>query len=171
MMYCCWIDNDSTITTITHPSSIYYYLFPLLIHHLSVLLTHPSSITIYSLYWSIIYYYLSPLLILLTSKVLLELNPNDGWTTCFKVPNVQLPIKRGFLGFTAATGEAHSRHDILSITAAKIDKAQAERFMRGQVFRMTERVRGGHFLGLLVVVSVVGGLYYLYTTNRKKTRF
>jgi hypothetical protein len=101
---------------------------------------------------------------------LLELDSNDGWTTCFKVPNVQLPIKKGYIGFTAATGEAHSRHDILSVTTAKIDKINAERFIKAQMFRMTEK-KGGYFFGLLMVMTVVGVAYYIYNNNRKKTRF
>lgn len=100
----------------------------------------------------------------------MELNPDEGWTTCFKAPNVVIPIKKGYIGFTAATGDAHSRHDIHSVTTAKIATANADRFLKSQTFKMTEK-KGSLFFFFLFMVAVAGAAYYYYTNNRKKTRF
>lgn len=100
----------------------------------------------------------------------MELNPDEGWTTCFKTPNVILPIKKGYIGFTAATGDAHSRHDLHSVTTARIDTANAERFLKTQTFKMTER-KGSYFFMFMFFVAVFGIGYYYYSNNRKKTRF
>ena len=101
---------------------------------------------------------------------MLELDQNEGWTTCFKAPNVVLPINKGYIGFTAATGDAHSRHDIHSVTTAKIDKFNADRYLKSQTFKMTER-KGSYFFLFMFLVAIIGAGYYYYTNNRKKTRF
>jgi mannose-binding lectin 2 len=43
-----------------------------------------------------------------TLEVLIELDSETGWTTCFKKPDVQLPAS-GYLGFSAKTGAAHCK--------------------------------------------------------------
>lgn len=87
-----------------------------------------------------------------------------------KIPNVVLPIKKGYIGFTAATGDAHSRHDIQSVTTAKIDTTNANRFLKSQTFKMTEK-KGSYFFLFLLLVAVAGAVYYHHMNNRKKTHF
>jgi len=40
----------------------------------------------------------------------LHLEKWDKWTTCFTIPSIQLP-ENPFIGFTAATGDAHDNHE------------------------------------------------------------
>lgn len=81
-----------------------------------------------------------------------------------------MPIKKGYIGFTAATGEAHSRHDIIGVTTAKIDKASADRYIKSQTFRMTER-KSSYFFLFLFLVAVAGAAYYYHINNQKRVRF
>ena len=54
-------------------------------------------------------------------EVMLRLETDD-WKTCFRVADVKLP-GRGYIGFTASTGQFAARHDILAVTTAVIEDA------------------------------------------------
>ncbi|XP_053407224.1 vesicular integral-membrane protein VIP36-like [Mercenaria mercenaria] len=55
-----------------------------------------------------------------TLKVSMDVDGKDGWTECFKVEGVRLPVGYYF-GASAATGELADNHDIISMKLYELD--------------------------------------------------
>ncbi|XP_060587633.1 vesicular integral-membrane protein VIP36-like isoform X2 [Ruditapes philippinarum] len=55
-----------------------------------------------------------------TLKVSMDVDGKDGWTECFKVDGVRLPVGYYF-GASAATGELADNHDIISMKLYELD--------------------------------------------------
>lgn len=65
-----------------------------------------------------------------TLKVSMDVEGKNGWTECFKVDGVRLPVGYYF-GASAATGELADNHDIISMKLYELDVPEVQ----GEVYR------------------------------------
>ena len=103
-----------------------------------------------------------------TLEVQMKIDDED-WNSCFTVPNVELP-KKGYIGFTAHTGALSARHDLLAVTAAKIDGPAASINM----FGYQNETSPHHFktvFFLLAIFGLAGYGFYVYKNNERRNHF
>lgn len=61
-------------------------------------------------------------------QVFTDIDGEDNWSLCFQVPDVDL-ITEGFLGFSAATGQAHDIHKLLSVTTVQVNPISGKSYL------------------------------------------
>ena len=90
----------------------------------------------------------------------------DHWETCLRAENVKLP-KRGYIGFTAATGGLAAKHELFAVTCATLEHENDPRVFSKRDF-LRHQSLAPKVLLLLFILSGIGGLGLMYARQSTK---
>lgn len=101
-------------------------------------------------------------------EVLLFTSHDQGWSPCFKVPNIKLP-KSGFIGMTAITGDATAAHELIGITTGTYHMGSGDNFANAETEEMEERHARLFFI--ILGIAMVAAGYHYFKKQKKKNVF